>query len=81
MGREWITRYELPETIRCPNCGSSHVMIYGTRVMEYEEEEKDGDVIDSTYVDVKEDVITGVECLECGEAAELDEISKWDGAR
>jgi hypothetical protein len=43
MGRAWIDYSELPRKLRCPMCGSTHVMVHGTRTVEYNREEKDGD--------------------------------------
>jgi transcription elongation factor Elf1 len=78
MGRAWIDASELPRTLKCPECGSGHVKIYGTRTMEYEREEINGEKVSETHVSVLEETVEGVECLECGAYADPDNVTEWD---
>jgi len=81
MGRRWIDVSELPMVLRCPECGSTHVKIYGTRSMEYEREEVNGEKIAEEYVSVVEETVEGVECLECGAYADPDDVLDWDAEK
>jgi predicted nucleic-acid-binding Zn-ribbon protein len=60
---------------RCPKCGSTHVMIYGQRIVEFQIE-VDGKKADEEITDVQE-AVDGVECLECGEFGEADKLNEW----
>jgi len=78
MGREYITYTKLPQKLKCPNCGSTHIMIRGARKVVFEREEIDGEKIDEEELDVEEEIVYDVQCLEYGEIADLDEIHKWN---
>ena len=78
MGKEYIMASELPQKLRCPKCGSTHVKIEGARKIEFEREEIDGEKIDEEQIDVEWEVIYGVECLECENYADPEDIYKWD---
>jgi len=78
MGRAWIDYSEVPCRLRCPKCGSTHVMIYGQRTVEFQIEENDFKKVDEEITDVVQEVVDGVECLGCGEFGEPDEIREWD---
>jgi hypothetical protein len=77
MCMEYIERELVPEKLVCPSCGSRHVKLYGARKVEYELEEDDGKKVCKEQVGVGWDVIYSVECLECGNSAEPDEIQIW----
>ena len=42
MGRRFVYRSELPDRLACPRCGLDHVMLYGSKKVNYEEEMKGG---------------------------------------
>jgi len=77
MGNDYIAWSELPQKLRCPNCGSTHIKIYGARKVEFEIEEEDGEKIYEEQTGVEWEVAEGVECMECGEYGDPDEIYKW----
>lgn len=78
---EYITYGELPERLKCRECGSTHVKICGARKVEYELEEDDGKKIDETQTDEVWNVVYSVECLECGNSADPDEIEEQFGGK
>jgi hypothetical protein len=53
-------------------------MIYGQRTVEFQIEENDFKKVDEEITDVVQEVVDGVECLECGEFGEPDEIREWN---
>jgi len=79
MGQEYITAYELPARLKCANCGSEHILIYGAKKVEYELERKEGKIVRESLTDIEWDIIYGVECKNCGEYADPDEIMEKFG--
>jgi hypothetical protein len=78
MGLEYITVEELPRLLKCRECGSARVKVYGSRTVEFERIEVNGEREDEeTYVD--SEIIYGVECLDCHLYAEPDEIKDLFG--
>ena len=76
MGREFVSRSELPDKLAYPRCGSDHVKIYGSKKVGYEEEisGRESLVWDTS---VEWDVVYGIECLSCGNDGDADEIFDW----
>jgi len=69
---------ELPRSLRCPYCGSTHIAIHGARKVEFVIIEKDGERIDERRVDIEWEVVYGVMCLKCGAYGDLNEIHQWE---
>lgn len=74
MGLDYIQYMELPRKLTCQNCGSTHIKISGARKVIYELEEQNGEKINEEQVDIEWDVVYGVECVDCGNYADPDEI-------
>ena len=69
---EWERKYvnslgEVPRTWQgyaCPRCGSDHVMLYGSKRVNYEEEMKGGKS-ELWETSIEMNVVYGIECMSC----------------
>lgn len=77
MGLDYITYKEVPAHPKCPDCGSTHIKIWGAKKVEYELEIVDGKETYAEESGVEWDVVYGIECLKCGVSDQPDEIYRW----
>lgn len=81
MGQEYITRFELPEKLRCPECGSKNIKIYGAKKVEYVDKTNCWGDVETIDEDQDWDVVYGVECADCSYSAEPDDVDVFDEYR
>ena len=76
MGREFVYRSELPDRLACPKCGADHVILYGSKKVDYEEGMKGGKS-EVWEVSTEMNIIYEIECVSCMNRSKGDEILDW----